>query len=411
MGTVLLRNGRAFNLGGLAHNSPVDIGIDGDGRVVEPARFDGREGFDTVIDLKGAWVSPAWIDLHVHCYYGGTWLSLRPELVGPATGVGLAVDCGSAGEANFHGLREFIIEPSPFPILAYLNISTIGLVAANRVSELIGDPVLDPDRTAACVEANRDLIRGIKVRASSQVVREWGMTPVRVAKALAQAVHLPLVVHIGEAPPTLDEILDILDPGDVVTHCFTGRITTALNRHEPVFRRMQTMAAAGLILDTGHGQGSFQYSTARFAIERGLLPATISTDLHNGNVNGPVWDLPTTMSKMIAVGMSADDVVERVSVAPARFLGLEDWGQAAAGAPARFTVFEVQDGEESLPDSYGNVEKIRTFFEPRYTVIGAAVTAAARTAGRTQSASTDSGEKDVPAPRRARENRPPAKAQ
>ena len=128
-------------------------------------------------------------------------------------------------------------------------------------------------------------------------------------------------------------------------------------------------------------------------------------------MNGPVWDLPTTMSKMTAVGMSADDVVERVSVAPARFLGLEDWGQAAAGAPARFTVFVVQDGEEALPDSYGNLEKIRTFFEPRYTVIGAAVTAAARNARRAQSASIDSGETDVPAPRRARETRPPAKAQ
>src|SRR5438105_15916686 len=117
---------------------------------------------------------------------------------------------------------------------------------------------------------------------------------------------------------------------------------------------MQNMAAERLILATGHGQGSSHYATARFPIERGLLPATISTDLHNGNVNGPVWDLPTTMSKMITVGMSADDVVERVSVAPARFPGLEDWGQAAPGAPARFTRFEVRDGEEALPDSYGN---------------------------------------------------------
>jgi len=391
MGSVLLRGGQAMHLGGVPNKTAVDIGIGGDGRITLAGRWPGQPRFDEVIDLRGAWLSPAWIDLHVHCYYGGTWLSLRPEQVGPATGVGLAVDCGSAGEANFPGLREFIIAPAPFPILAYLNISTIGLVAANRVSELIGDPVLDPERTARVAEAHRDLIKGIKVRASNQVVREWGMTPVRVAKALARAVRLPLVVHIGEAPPTLDEILDILEPGDVITHCFTGRITTSILRHEPYFRRFETMAAAGVILDLGHGQGSFHYPTARRAVERGLLPTTISTDLHIGNVYGPVWDLATTMSKMTMLGMSIEDVVERVTAAPARFLGLEEWGRAGIGAPARFTAFEVEDGEETVPDSYGNVEAIRRLFEPRYTVVGAAVTPAARNTAREQQSTSIAG--------------------
>ncbi|MGQ0569761.1 MAG: amidohydrolase/deacetylase family metallohydrolase [Armatimonadota bacterium] len=380
MGTVLLRGGRALHLEGYHTGQLVDIGVDDDGRVVLTGSWDGRQRFDQQIDLGGAWLSPAWIDLHVHCYYGGTWLSVRPEQVGPATGVGLAVDCGSAGEANFAGLREFIIAPSPFPILAYLNISLIGLVAANRVSELIGDPVLHPVRTAACAEAHRDLIRGIKVRASSQVVREWGMAPVRVAKQVAAAVGLPLVVHIGEAPPTLGEILDILEPGDVITHCFTGRLTTSIGRHEAYFQRARAMQEAGLILDVGHGQGSFNYPTARRAIERGLLPNVISTDLHIGNVWGPVWDLATTMSKMLSVGMAVDDVVERVTSGPARFLRLHDWGHPAPGVPARFTAFDVRDGEEGLPDSDGNIETVRRFFEPRYTVIGSLVTAAARNA-------------------------------
>ncbi len=304
--------------------------------------------------------------------------------MGPATGVGLAVDCGSAGEANFAGLREFIVDPSPFPILAYLNISTIGLVAANRVSELIGAAVLDPVRTAQCVEAHRDVIRGIKVRASDQVVGEWGMAPVHVAKAVARAVGLPLVVHIGEAPPTLDEILDILEPGDMVTHCFTGKLTNAIDRQPRHFRRFQEMSAAGLLLDVGHGQGSFHYRTARYAIAEGLLPTTISTDLHIGNVHGPVWDLPTTMSKMLAVGMAEEDVVARVTAAPASFLGLAGWGHATAGARARFTVFEMADGEEALPDAYGNVETVRRFFEPRYTVVGTAVTSASRNRDRGQ---------------------------
>jgi dihydroorotase len=372
---VLLRNGKAMHLHGVANGAPIDIGIDAGGRVT---RADGAQAFDRTIDLRGAWISPAWIDLHVHCYYGGTWLSLRPSQIGPAAGVGLLVDCGSAGAANFAGLREFIIEPSSFPILAYLNISLIGLVAANRVSELIGDAVLDPVRTATCAEAHRDVIRGIKIRASNQVVREWGMAPVRVAKQLARAVGLPLIVHIGEAPPTLGEILDILEPGDVVTHCFTGRITTSIGRHEHYFRRVQAMAADGLILDVGHGQGSFNYQTARRAVERGLLPDVISTDLHVGCIWGPAWDLATTMSKMLAVGMTAPDVVERVTARPAAFLRLEQWGSIHPGAPARFTIYEIAEGAEKLPDSDGVRETIHRFYEPRYTVIGDQVTPAAR---------------------------------
>ncbi len=398
MATTLLRGGKAFHLDGLPHGAPVDLGIAADGRVALAGRWDGASRFDRIVDLGGAWLSPAWIDLHVHCYYGGTWLSLRPGQVGPATGVGLAVDCGSAGEANWAGLREFIIEPSPFPILAYLNISTIGLVAANRVSELIHQVVLDPGRTAEVVEANRDLIRGIKIRASDQVVGHLGTIPLRVAKTLARAVGLPLVVHIGQAPPTLDEIFDCLEPGDMITHCFTGKATNAVDRQPPHFRRMKELVDAGLWIDVGHGQGSFHYRTARYAITNGLLPTTISTDLHIGNICGPVWDLPTTMSKMLTVGMEVDDVVERVTVRPAQFLHLEGWGRAAAGAPARFTVFEVVDGEERLPDSYGNVETIRRFFEPRYAVVGADLTPAARNRERgAGSTSINSGDRDRPA--------------
>jgi dihydroorotase len=377
MGTTLLRNCKALHLEGVSSGSSIDVGIGADGTVGLPTAKDSPR-FDKVIDCQGAWLSPAWIDLHVHCYYGGTWLSVRPEHVGPMTGVGLAVDCGSAGEANFTGLREFIIDPAPFPILAYLNVSSIGLVAVNRISELISDAVLNPARAAECVETNRDVIRGIKVRASDQVVKQWGIAPVRAARQLARAVGLPLVVHIGEAPPTLDEVLDLVEPGDMITHCFTGRITTSIARHEPYFRRMQALEAEGLLLDIGHGQGSFNYATARHSVERGLLPTSISTDLHIGCIWGPAWDLATVMSKMLTVGMSVEDVVARVTAKPAGFLHLPGWGRATAGTPARFTVFELSDALERLPDSDGNVEVVRRFFEPRYTVLGSEVTPAAR---------------------------------
>lgn len=237
---------------------------------------------------------------------------------------------------------------------------------------------MSPQRAAQCVEAHRDVIRGIKVRASDQVVGQWGIAPVKAAKQLARAVDLPLVVHIGEAPPTLDEILDLLEPQDMVTHCFTGRISTSIARHPAYFQRVQALVARGLTIDVGHGQGSFSYPTARWAVAQGLLPTTISTDLHIGCLWGPAWDLATVMSKLHAVGMSLEDVVAAVTVRPARFLDLPGWGLVLAGSPARFTVFDVSDGEEGLPDSDGNVEVIHRFFEPRYTVLGSTVTEAAR---------------------------------
>jgi dihydroorotase len=148
---------------------------------------------------------------------------------------------------------------------------------------------------------------------------------------------------------------------------------------------METLASQGVALDIGHGQGSFHYPSARAAIERGLLPTTISTDLHIGCVWGPVWDLATTMSKMTALGMSREDIIDRVTTHPARVLGLEDWGKPAVGTPARFTVFDVLDSEENLPDSFGNFEPTRQLFEPRYTIVGTNVTPAARNTERRRS--------------------------
>src|ERR671916_396074 len=168
------------------------------------------------LDGAGSYVSPGWTDLHVHVWHGGTDISIRPSLCGVERGVTTIVDAGSAGEANFHGFREFVIEPARERIRAFLIIGSIGLVACNRVSELIDIRSIDIDRTIACVEQNRDVIIGIKVRASHVILGSWGITPVKVAKKVAKILKLPLMVHVGEPPPLFDEVLEILTPGDVI---------------------------------------------------------------------------------------------------------------------------------------------------------------------------------------------------
>jgi predicted amidohydrolase len=198
---LLLTDVRPMGFGPDTPEGRQDILIDRDGAVRAVGRDLPRDGDAELVDGKGAFVSPGWVDLHVHVWHGGTDISIRPRQCGLERGVVTLADAGSAGEASFHGFREYVIERSPERILAFLNIGSIGLVACNRVSELIDIRSIDVDRTLACVEANRDVIRGIKVRASHVILGSWGITPVKVAKKVARITKLPLMVHVGEPPP------------------------------------------------------------------------------------------------------------------------------------------------------------------------------------------------------------------
>ena len=249
-------------------------------------------------------------------------------------GVTTIVDAGSAGEANFHGFREFVIEPARERIRAFLNIGSIGLVACNRVSELIDIRSIDIDRTIACVEANRDVILGIKVRASHVILGSWGITPVKVAKKVAKILRLPLMVHVGEPPPLFDEVLEILTRATWSPIASTARRAAASSRTR-IFSLAQRCAAGGIRLDVGHGGASFSFKVAEIAIKRGLLPFSISTDLHNRSLDTPVWDLGTTMSKLLAVGMPFEAVIEAATLAPNAVIGLPTDNLLAPGTARR----------------------------------------------------------------------------
>lgn len=324
---LLLRDVIPVGFGPGTPDGPLDILIGADGRIAQLGPHIAPSANAELVDGMGAFVSPGWIDLHAHVWHGGTDISIRPGQCGLERGVTTIVDAGSAGEANFAGFREFVIEPARERIKAFLNIGSIGLVACNRVSELIDIRSIDIDRTLACVEANRDVIIGIKVRASHVILGSWGITPVKIAKKVAKILKLPLMVHVGEPPPLYDEVLEILGPGDVVTHCFNGKAGGSILEDEDLFQLAERCAGEGVRLDVGHGGASFSFRVAKAAIARGLLPFSISTDLHARSLDGPVWDLGTTMSKLLALGMPFEKVVEAVTSAPAQVIGLEPLGR------------------------------------------------------------------------------------
>ncbi|MFD1880274.1 amidohydrolase/deacetylase family metallohydrolase [Paracoccus pacificus] len=354
-------------------NPPDTIHIGDDGLIAEGPAKGARN-----IDCKGAWLSPGWCDLHVHVWHGGTDISVRAAEAGRATGVTAMADAGSAGEANFHGLREYVIDPAAETIRAFLNIGSIGLVACNRVSELIDLRSIDVDRTLAVVEANRDVICGIKVRASGVIVGGWGITPAKIAKRIAEICDLPLMVHVGEPPPLLDEVFDILTPGDIVTHCFNGKRAGSIRDTAALWEQARRLSDEGVRMDIGHGAASFDFGVARRAIDDGLRPWSISTDLHLRNIDGPVHDMATTVAKLLAVGLELQDCVTAITEHPRSVLGLSGRDGLTPGTRADLTVFDLVDCDMTATDSEGGTLNLNQMFEPRMTVIGADLRDAAR---------------------------------
>ena len=375
---LLIANVKPVAFGPAIPATAIDILVGGDGKIAAIGAGLAAPADAERIDGKGAFVSPGWVDLHVHVWHGGTDISLRPSDCGAERGVTTMVDAGSAGEANFHGFREYVIEPARERIKAFLNLGSIGLVACNRVPELRDIRDIDLDRIIECYAENSEHIVGLKVRASHVITGSWGVTPVKLGKKIAKILKLPMMVHVGEPPALYDEVLEILGPGDVVTHCFNGKAGSSILEDEDLFKLAERCAAEGVRLDIGHGGASFSFKVAEAAIQRGLMPFSISTDLHNRCMNFPVWDLATTMSKLLCVGMPFDAIIHAVTHAPASVIKLDMTDRLTVGERADFTIFDLIDSDLEATDSNGDVSKLTRLFEPRHAVIGAEAIAASR---------------------------------
>lgn len=319
-----------------------DIGIrDGVIARVAPSLADAVA--EQVIDARGQLVTPGLVDLHTHVYWGATYWGIEPDPIAARTGVTTWLDAGSAGAYTFPGLRRYIIERSRVRIFALLNLSSIGLVAPTW--EFANLDYCDVDVAARVIEANRDRILGVKARIDANTTRGVGIRPLQLARQLADSLHLPLMVHINNGPPTLEEVAALLRPGDILTHCSTGgtmRIITPDGKVQPAVRALREQ---GLVLDIGHGTGSFSFAVAEALLAEGIVPDTISSDIHQLAVQGPMFDLPTTLSKFLALGLSLPDVIERATVRPAQLIGRPELGSLAEGTPADIALFRLVEGD------------------------------------------------------------------
>ena len=324
-----------------------DVGIAG-GKIACVASEVDRAAAARVVEAAGQIVTPGLVDLHTHVYWGATYWGIEADPVAARSGVTAWLDVGSAGAYSFPGFRRFIVEPSRVTIYALLNLSSIGLIAPTW--EFANLDYCDVDLAAQIVDGNRDVILGIKARIDSLTTRGVGIRPLQLARELADRVGLPLMVHIGSGPPEIEEIAALLRPGDILTHCFTGGTHRIITPDKRARASVRALHDSGLILDIGHGTGSFSYEVAEAMLDQGILPDVISSDIHQLSVQGPMFDLPTTLSKFLSLGMSLSDVVDRATARPAAAIRRPDLGSLRPGSRADVALFRIEEGEHEFFD-------------------------------------------------------------
>ena len=322
----------------------------------------------TVIDAHDQLVTPGLIDLHTHVYWGATFWGVRADPIASRSGVTTFVDAGSAGAYTLAGFREFIIKPANVRIYALLNISVLGLVA--HVHELEQIDHCDTAMFLKVAHLYREIIAGVKVRMERRTVGTNGLEPLRRARLVAEECGIPVMVHIAESPPSLPEVLGLMKPGDILTHCFTGQNMKIVDEKGKLLDAAKRAWDSGVVMDIGHGRGSFSYETAEALAGAGLWPDVISTDLHQFSISGPMFDLPTCLSKLLNLGMPLRQVIRSVTQRPAEVLGLQhEIGSLAPGRRADITLLRLEEGRFTFHDNFGIRREGRQMLRSTLTIV------------------------------------------
>jgi dihydroorotase len=325
-----------------------------------------------VRDCSGCIVTPGLIDMHTHVYAGGTSLGVDPLPLAARGGVTTLIDAGSAGPGNFAGFRAHVIEPSPVRILAYLNISFAGIYAFSRrvmVGESGDQRLLAPTDAVEAARANRDVLVGIKVRVGHIASGASGAIPLDIARQTAEELGMPMMVHIDHPPPTLPEVLARMRPGDILTHCYRPFPNSPVSNGR-ILPAMLEARERGVLFDIGHGMGSFSFGTARVMLAGGFMPDTISSDVHALCIEGPAFDLITTMSKFLCLGVPLSVVVKAATLNAADALQRPDLGSLKPGSAGDASIIAVETGAFDYVDSTGALLRGEERIAARGVVIG-----------------------------------------
>ena len=328
-----------------------------DGLVASVAeRIDPASGA-AAIDVSGKLITPGLIDLHGHFYHGGNATAVHPDQICLPSGTTTGVDAGSAGFQNFLAMRDYVFPAHRTRLLAFLHIGGVGL-ALNRLlgGGLHDMRVIDVDQTADAIKSNPGFCFGVKVRMHVNAVAYWNAhEAMKAARAAADQSGTILMVHVSGTPIPLPEVLEYLGPGDISTHAFNGNPESILDGRGKLRPEVRAAADRGVIMDVAHAGVHCDVEVVKASMEQGLLPDTISTDIHNPPPDRTVYLMNDLVSKFHALGMPLPDAVAAATSRPAQVLGLQDsLGSLAVGMSGDAAVFDQREGRFVWHDMAGH---------------------------------------------------------
>lgn len=320
-----------------------------------------------VRDVSGCIVAPGLIDIHTHVYHKATSLSVDPGFIARRSACTTLVDAGSAGAGNYDGFRDYVMVSSPYRIFAFLNISFPGIFGFDKdvsIGEATARAMLPVHRCVEKIEANRDRIIGVKVRIGGIVTGDFGLGALELALEAANAVDLPLMTHIGHPPPSYSDVVDMLRPGDILTHCYRPEPNSAIGPDGRVLDAVWKARERGVLFDIAHGMGAFGYDSAEAALRDGFKPDLISSDVHVIAVEGPGYDMLHTMSKLLNCGLTVAEVIGMSTSRPALAIQRPELGQLGVGVPADVTILRQYASDYIFTDVVGTQRAGSTLLQP-----------------------------------------------
>jgi len=360
---LIIRGGRVIDPS-LGLDAVRDIAV-AQGRIaaIEP-RIEGVSGAE-IMDATGRIVAPGLIDIHTHA-----GRNVEAPGVALRDGVTGLIDAGSAGADTIDAVAE-VLRRAPQTCRALLSIMRGGVVTG--VTPRFVDASVDLARGA--IARHPDIVVGVKLRVSDNVVGDRDLEVLRRAQAAVEPFGLPLMVHIGQSYSPLRAIVPLLKRGDIVTHMYAPDPNSILDNRGRLFADVLAARRRGVIFDFGHGvTGHFDWKMLALATEQGFWPDTISTDWNINSGNSIVVDFPNVMSKLLMVGMPLSEVIAAATLRPARvFPAFEDRGTLNVGAPADVSIMDLRDGEFEFVDNYGGTQIGTQRLFPVATVLGGVV--------------------------------------
>ena len=331
-------------------NGQLDVAIK-DGKILEVSKNIAKDRALKTVSAKDRIVTPGFIDMHAHCY-DGVSIGMNADRYCLGRGVTTVLDAGSAGYATFPNFRKFIINTSTTRIVALVHISPIGTIMYD--GGLANLSWLNPELTAKMATDNKPVVVGIKIQLSKAISGANDLEALKRALQAAELARLPLMVHIDDPYSPLPDILKPLRKGDVFTHVYNNHTHGILDANGKIIPEAREARERGVIFDPAQGQTHFSFDVAEKCIQQGFLCDTISTDLTVVTVERRVFDLPTMVSKFMAIGVPLEKAVAMVTLYPARVFDFgAQIGTLRPGSEADVSIYELRDGKFDFEDSDG----------------------------------------------------------